>query len=53
MTNGADPDQLASSEDKRSGYTVCKGWEFPGSAGQRFRQIYAVKHVTNKIENLG
>ena len=32
MTNGENPDQLAS-EEKIWIYTVCKGWEFPGSAG--------------------
>ena len=33
MTNSADPDQLASSEAKRSGTTVCKDRRYQGSAG--------------------
>ena len=34
MVNSTDPDQLASSEDIYTVYTVCKGRVYPGLAGQ-------------------
>ena len=41
MANSADPDQLQLIWI----YTVCKGWVYPGSAGQGLKLLSPVKHL--------
>ena len=53
MANSADPDQLASSARSRSQliwiYTVCKGREYPGSAGQGLKPPLMVLLLSSPV----